>query len=58
MRVKLLLIVFAWRNDGDAVIRWKQRMRFGRTSSVDLGNPQSMRYAECFGAVGYRVTGP
>jgi acetolactate synthase I/II/III large subunit len=38
------------------VIRWKQTVRFGRTSSVDFGNPDLARYAESFGAAGYRVT--
>jgi acetolactate synthase I/II/III large subunit len=55
VRLKLPVIVLVWRDDGYGVIRWKQRMRFGRTSSVDFGNPDFVRYAQSFGAVGYRV---
>ena len=58
VRLKLPLVVFIWRDNGYGVIRWKQEVRFGRTSSVDFGNPDFVRYAESFGAAGYRVTEP
>jgi acetolactate synthase I/II/III large subunit len=58
VRLKLSVVVLVWRDDGYGVIRWKQRVRFGRTSSVDFGNPDLVRYAESFGAAGYRVTEP
>lgn len=58
VRLKLPLVVLVWRDNGYGVIRWKQRLRFGRTSSVDVGNPDIVRYAESFGAAGYRVTEP
>ena len=32
--------------------------RFRRTSHVDFTNPDFVKYAESFGARGYRVTGP
>lgn len=57
VRLKLPLVILVWRDDGYGVIRWKQQVRFGRTSSVDFGNPDLVRYAESFGAVGHRVTG-
>jgi acetolactate synthase-1/2/3 large subunit len=56
VRLKLPLVILVWRDNGYGVIRWKQRMRFGRTASVDFGNPDLVRYAESFGAAGYRVT--
>ena len=56
VRLKLPLVILIWRDNGYGVIRWKQQVRFGRTSSVDFGNPDFVRYAESFGAVGYRVT--
>lgn len=56
VRLKLPVVVLVWRDNGYGVIRWKQRVRFGRTSSVDFGNPDLVRYAESFGAAGYRVT--
>lgn len=56
VRLKLPIIILVWRDNGYGVIRWKQRLRFGRTSSVDFGNPDLVRYAESFGAAGYSVT--
>ena len=35
------LVILIWRDNGYGVIRWKQQIRFGRTSSVDFGNPDS-----------------
>lgn len=58
VRLGLPLIVLVWRDDGYGVIRWKQQIRFGRTSSVDFGNPDLVRYAQSFGAGGFRVTDP
>jgi len=58
VRLKLPLVILIWRDNGYGVIRWKQQVRFGRTSSVDFGNPDFVRYAESFGAAGYRVTAP
>ncbi len=58
VRLNLPLVILVWRDNGYGVIRWKQRVRYGRTSSVDFGNPDLVRYAESFGAAGYRVAHP
>lgn len=58
VRLQLPLVILVWRDDGYGVIRWKQMLRFGRTSSVDFDNPDLVAYARAFGAVGYRVEGP
>lgn len=43
-------------NDGSyGLIGWKQQARFGREAFVQFGNPDFVRYAESFGAKGYRV---
>ncbi len=43
-------------NDGSyGLIGWKQQARFGREAFVKFGNPDFVRYAESFGAQGYRV---
>lgn len=47
-----------WRDNGYGIIRWKQQLRFGRTSGVEFGNPDLVQYARSFGAAGYRVTEP
>ena len=57
VRLRLPVVVLVWRDDGYGVIRWKQMLRFGRTSSVDFGNPDFVTYAQSFGAAGFRVTG-
>jgi acetolactate synthase-1/2/3 large subunit len=58
VRLGLPLVILVWRDNGYGVIRWKQMVRFGRTSSVDFGNPDLVSFANSFGAVGYRVTDP
>lgn len=43
-------------NDGSyGLIGWKQWARFGRETFVKFGNPDFVRYAESFGARGYRA---
>ncbi len=58
VRLGLSLVVLVWRDDGYGVIRWKQTTRYGRTSSVEFGNPDLVSYANSFGARGLRVTDP
>jgi acetolactate synthase-1/2/3 large subunit len=58
VRLGLSLVILVWRDDGYGVIRWKQMARFGRTSSVEFGNPDLVSYANSFGARGVRVTEP
>jgi acetolactate synthase-1/2/3 large subunit len=56
VRLQLPLVVLIWRDNGYGVIRWKQMLRFGRSGSVDFGNPDFAAYAESFGAKGFHVT--
>jgi acetolactate synthase-1/2/3 large subunit len=58
VRLQLPLVVLIWRDNGYGVIRWKQQMKFGRTSGVEFSNPDFVALAKSFGAVGYRVEGP
>jgi acetolactate synthase-1/2/3 large subunit len=58
VRLQLPMVILVWRDDGYGVIRSKQMVRFGRTSSVDFGNPDLVGYANSFGARGVRVTEP
>jgi acetolactate synthase-1/2/3 large subunit len=37
------------------LIKYKQERQFGRSAAVDFGNPDFVRFAESFGAKGYRV---
>ena len=56
MRLELPIVILVWRDNGYGVIRWKQQLRFGHTSGTEFGNPDLVRYAQSFGAAGYRVT--
>jgi acetolactate synthase-1/2/3 large subunit len=48
-----VVLVFDDRSYG--LIRWKQMQQFGRPAFVDFNNPDLMKYAESFGAVGCRI---
>jgi acetolactate synthase-1/2/3 large subunit len=58
VRLRTPVVALVWRDDGYGVIRWNQSVRFGRTTSVDFGNPDLVALAQSFGAVGLRVSHP
>ncbi len=58
VRLALPIVILVWRDNGYGVIRWKQQLRYGRTSGVEFDNPDLVRFAKSFGAAGYRVTDP
>jgi acetolactate synthase I/II/III large subunit len=53
MQTPFVVLVFNDRSFG--LIRWKQMQKFGRPAFVDFNNPDFVKYAESFGAVGYRI---
>jgi len=55
MRVGTAIIVLIWRDNEYGLIRWKQEAHFGRSSNIDFTNPDFVKYAESFGAKGYRI---
>ena len=55
VRLGLALVTVICNDGGYGLIRWKQQTRFGREAFVNFGNPDFVRYAESFGARGYRV---
>lgn len=55
VRLRLPIVTVICNDGGYGLIRWKQHARFGRESFVKFGNPDFVRYAESFGARGYRV---
>lgn len=55
IRLEVPIIVLIWNDNGYGLIEWKQQTQFQRTSNVHFGNPDFVRYAESFGARGYRV---
>jgi acetolactate synthase-1/2/3 large subunit len=56
MRMKTPLVILIWNDASYGLIEWKQHNQFGRTSNVKFTNPDFVKYAESFGAKGYRIT--
>lgn len=55
VREKIPLKVLVWVDDSYGLIKWKMDIEEGAYDSVDFGNPDFVKYAESFGANGYRV---
>jgi acetolactate synthase-1/2/3 large subunit len=55
LRLKTAIVILIWNDSGYGLIEWKQMNQFGRKSHVDFTNPDFVKYAESFGAKGYRV---
>ena len=55
LRMKTPIVILIWNDGGYGLIEWKQMNQFGRKSHVDFGNPDFVKYAESFGAKGYRI---
>ncbi|MHB8810520.1 MAG: acetolactate synthase large subunit [Desulfobulbaceae bacterium] len=55
LRCNIPVVIMIWNDSGYGLIKWHQERRFGRSGYVDFGNPDFVRYAESFGAKGYRV---
>jgi len=55
LRLKLSIVIMIWNDQGYGLIKWHQNRRFKRSGFVDFTNPDFVRYAESFGAKGYKV---
>jgi acetolactate synthase-1/2/3 large subunit len=55
VRLGTPIVILIWSDSKYGLIEWHQLRRFGRTSHVEFGNPDFVKYAESFGANGYRV---
>ena len=55
LRLGVSIVIIIWRDSSYGLIKWKQKVRFGRESNVEFQNPDFVKYAESFGARGYRV---
>ena len=58
LRIGTPIVILVWTDSEYGLIKWHQLRRFGRPSSIDFTNPDLVRYAESFGAKGYRVEAP
>jgi len=55
MRINTPFVILIWNDGGYGLIEWKQMHTYGRTSNVKFNNPDFVKYAESFGARGYRI---
>lgn len=55
VREKTPFVVLVFNDRSYGLIRWKQMQHFGRPAFVDFNNPDLVKYAESFGANGYRI---
>jgi acetolactate synthase-1/2/3 large subunit len=55
LRMKTPFVILIWNDSEYGLITWHQLRHFGRPSHISFGNPDFVKYAESFGAKGYRV---
>jgi acetolactate synthase I/II/III large subunit len=55
LRMKTPIVVLIWNDAEYGLITWHQLRHYGRPSHVAFRNPDFVKYAESFGAKGYRV---
>src|SRR5690242_19299006 len=55
LRAQTPFVVLIWNDSEYGLITWHQMRHFGRISHVKFNNPDFVKYAESFGAKGYRV---
>ncbi len=56
VRLKIPMVILIWNDGGYGLIEWKQMATYGRPAYVHFNNPDFVKYAESFGAKGYRIT--
>jgi len=55
VRYGLAVVVLIVNDDGYGFIKWKQQTHGFPSFALDLGNPDFVKYAQAYGATGYRV---
>ena len=55
LRINVPIVILIWNDCGYGLIEWKQMNVFRRAAHVRFNNPDFVKYAESFGAKGYRV---
>ena len=55
VRLGIAMVILIWNDSAYGLIEWKQINQFGRSSHVHFNNPDFVKYAEAFGAKGYRI---
>jgi len=55
LRMKTPFVILIWNDSEYGLITWHQMRHFGRPSHIEFKNPDFVKYAESFGAKGYRI---
>ncbi len=55
LRIETPIIILVWNDSEYGLIHWHQLRHFGRPSHIAFNNPDFVKFAESFGAKGYRV---
>ncbi|HEX3961655.1 MAG TPA: acetolactate synthase large subunit [Trebonia sp.] len=55
LRMRLPFVILIWVDDAYGLISWKMDMEIGHNVDTRFGNPDFVKYAESFGAKGYRI---
>jgi acetolactate synthase-1/2/3 large subunit len=55
MRLRTPFVILIWNDSEYGLITWHQLRHFGRPNHIAFKNPDFVKYAESFGAKGYRV---
>lgn len=55
VRENIPLVVLVWVDGSYGLIKWKMDIEEGAHDTVDFGNPDFVKYAQCFGANGYNI---
>jgi len=55
LRIGVAIVILVWNDSKYGLIKWHQDRRFGRDTQIEFNNPDLVKYAQSFGAKGYRV---
>jgi len=55
LRMNIPIIILIWTDSEYGLIKWHQLRRFGRDTQISFTNPDFVKYAESFGAKGYKI---
>jgi acetolactate synthase-1/2/3 large subunit len=55
LREQIPFVALIWVDESYGLIKWKMELELGRSSHVDFTNPDFVKYAQSFGAKGYRI---
>jgi acetolactate synthase-1/2/3 large subunit len=55
LRFNIPIIILIWTDSEYGLIKWHQLRRFGRDTNISFSNPDFVKYAESFGAKGYKI---